>query len=79
MELPDLGSLQAILDDCDLSMQVHSGAHGHSYVVWLYAPEDPETLTIGEGESLSAAFAAAIEEWDDEDGSSIPPPPVGQA
>jgi len=79
MAVPDLSELEALLDERGLSFQVHIGEDYWS--VWLYAPDDPAALSIGEGETLTKALEAAIEEWDSasSDTPSVLPPAVGQA
>jgi len=63
-----VAELEKILQDRDLSLQIHIGAGGTTWVVFLYAPDDPNCWFVGEHDNLASAIADAVKQWDDSPG-----------
>lgn len=54
--------LSCELDDRGVTMQVHQTPD--RWVVWLYAPESPETMVKADGYRLEEVFSRALRRWD---------------
>jgi hypothetical protein len=63
-----VAELEKLLQDRECSMQIHLGAGGTSWVVFLYAPDDPQCWFVGEADVLAMAIADAVKQWDDSPG-----------